>query len=80
MRKLYSIITVSIMISSVVVALGQSPAGSALRSSAESERRADSILSQMTLEEKLAAILPDSLTPKAALELLYELKALLDQR
>jgi DNA mismatch repair protein MutS len=27
-------------------------------------------------EEKLAAILPDSLTPKAALELLYELKAL----
>ena len=31
------------------------------------------------LEEKLAAILPDSLTPKAALELLYELKALLDR-
>jgi DNA mismatch repair protein MutS len=32
------------------------------------------------VEEKLAAILPDSLTPKAALELLYELRALLDQR
>jgi DNA mismatch repair protein MutS len=30
-----------------------------------------------TVEEKLAAILPDSLTPKAALELLYELKSLL---
>src|SRR6266567_1500485 len=56
MRKLYSIITVSIIISSVVVALGQSPAGSALRSSAEVERRADSILSQMTLEEKLALL------------------------
>jgi DNA mismatch repair protein MutS len=30
-----------------------------------------------TVEEKLAAILPDSLTPKAALELLYELRQLL---
>ena len=29
------------------------------------------------VEEKLAAISPDSLTPKAALELLYQLKALL---
>jgi DNA mismatch repair protein MutS len=29
------------------------------------------------VEEKLAAISPDSLTPKAALELLYELKSLL---
>ena len=31
-----------------------------------------------SLEERLAEILPDSLTPKAALELLYELKALLN--
>ncbi|HLY06174.1 MAG TPA: DNA mismatch repair protein MutS [Rhizomicrobium sp.] len=32
------------------------------------------------VEEKLAAISPDSLTPKAALELIYELKSLLGSR
>jgi DNA mismatch repair protein MutS len=32
---------------------------------------------ETAVEEKLAGVLPDSLTPKAALELIYELKALL---
>jgi DNA mismatch repair protein MutS len=32
---------------------------------------------QSTVEEKLANVLPDALTPKAALELIYELKTLL---
>src|SRR6266850_3058513 len=53
MRKLYSIIVLSLLISNVVGALGQSPAAPSLRSSTELERRVESILSQMTLEEKL---------------------------
>ena len=53
MRKLCSIIVLSILISNVVGALGQSPAAPSLRSSAEVERRVESILSQMTLEEKI---------------------------
>jgi len=53
MRKLYSIIVLSFLISNVVGALGQSPAAPSLRSSREVERRVDSILNQLTLEEKL---------------------------
>ena len=53
MRKLYSIIVLSILISNVVGALGQSPASPSLRSSTEVERRVDSLLGQMTLEEKI---------------------------
>lgn len=53
MRKPCSIIVLSILISSVVGALGQSPAATSLRSSAEVERRVDAILIQMTLEEKI---------------------------
>jgi DNA mismatch repair protein MutS len=45
----------------------------AARSEAPQQKRTSAV------EEKLAAILPDSLTPKAALELLYELKSLLDR-
>jgi beta-glucosidase len=41
------------LISSLVVVLGQSPTADSPQSSAEVERRADSILNQMTLEEKL---------------------------
>jgi beta-glucosidase len=53
MRKLNSIIAVSILISGVVGVLGQSPAAPSVRSSTEVERRVDSILKRMTLEEKL---------------------------
>ena len=53
MRRIWSIITLSILISNVVGALGQSPAVPSLQSSAEIERRVESILSQMTLEEKI---------------------------
>jgi len=47
------------------------PLFSAARSDAPQQKHKSAI------EEKLAAISPDSLTPKAALELLYELKTLL---
>ena len=47
------------------------PLFSAARSEAPQQTKSSAV------EEKLAAISPDSLTPKAALELLYELKALL---
>ena len=50
MQRLCSI--VALIISTVLIASAQAPTPS-LRSSAEVERRADSILSQMTLEEKL---------------------------
>src|SRR5256885_13221220 len=53
MRKIWTIIALSMLISNVVGALGQSPAASAQQSSPEVERRVDSILSQMTLEEKI---------------------------
>ena len=53
MRKIWSIIVLSILISNVVGVWGQSPAASSLQSSAEIERRVDSILSQMTMEEKI---------------------------
>jgi beta-glucosidase len=53
MRKLYSVVVVSILSSNLVCALGQSPAAPSLRSSTEVERRVDSILGQMTLEEKI---------------------------
>lgn len=58
MRKLCSIIAVGILTVSVVasVGVGQSPTGSSLQSSNESERRVESILAQMTLEEKLAML------------------------
>src|SRR6266511_1937685 len=53
MRKLWSIIVLSILISIVVCALGQSPAAYSVRSPVEVEGRVESILSQMTLEEKI---------------------------
>src|ERR1700730_9349716 len=53
MRKIWSIITLSILISNVVGALGQSPAVPSFQSSAEIERRVESLLGQMTLEEKI---------------------------
>src|SRR2546422_4956261 len=53
MQKLCSIIVLASLISPAVGALGQSPASPSLRSSTEVERRVDSILNQMTLEEKL---------------------------
>jgi beta-glucosidase len=53
LRKLLSIVLLPILISSLVGALGQSPASPSLRSATEVERRVDSILSQMTLEEKI---------------------------
>ncbi|HEV7745129.1 MAG TPA: glycoside hydrolase family 3 C-terminal domain-containing protein [Pyrinomonadaceae bacterium] len=56
MRKFSSIITVAILTFRVVAALGQSATGPSLRSSSEVERRVDSILVQMTLEEKLALL------------------------
>src|SRR5205814_8016707 len=52
MRRLRSIIGVSLMVSIVFSASAQSPPPS-FRSSAEVARRVDSIVSQMTLEEKL---------------------------
>src|SRR6266542_2389286 len=53
MRKLWSIIVLSILIANVAAALSQSPAVHSLTSPAEVDRRVDSILSQMTLEEKI---------------------------
>jgi beta-glucosidase len=53
LRKLYSIVVLSILIFNLVAVLGQSPAAPSLRSSTEVERRVDSILGQMTLEEKI---------------------------
>jgi len=53
MRKLYSIIVLSVLVSSVVGVLGQSPASTSLRSSTEVERRVESLLGQMTMEEKI---------------------------
>jgi beta-glucosidase len=56
MRKLYSIIVLGILTLSVVTKLGQAQTGSSLRPSSEVERRVDSILAQLTLEEKLAML------------------------
>src|SRR3989441_4482111 len=56
MRKLCLMAIQIFLISNVVGALGQSPAAPFPRSSAEIERRVDSILNQMTLEEKLALL------------------------
>jgi beta-glucosidase len=53
MRKLWSMIVLSILNANVAGALSQSPAVHSLRSPAEVDRRVDSILSQMTLEEKI---------------------------
>src|SRR5205807_7700037 len=53
MRKLWSIIVLSILISNLVGALGQSPTALSLHPQAEVDRRVESILSQMTLEEKI---------------------------
>ena len=53
MRRLYSIVALSFVTSTVFSALAQSPATPSLRSSGEVERRVESILSQMTLEEKI---------------------------
>src|SRR5258705_11397590 len=53
MRQLCSIVVLSSLISNVVGAMGQSSAAPSLRSSNEVERRVDSILGQMTLEEKI---------------------------
>src|SRR5258705_10348201 len=53
MRQFCSIVVLSSLISNVVGAMGQSSAAPALRSSTEVERRVDSILGQMTLEEKI---------------------------
>src|SRR5213592_1741991 len=52
MRRLRSIIGVSLMVSIMFSASAQSPTPS-FRSSAEVARRVDSILNQMTLDEKL---------------------------
>jgi beta-glucosidase len=52
MRRLCSIVALSLIVSTVFSASAQAPAPS-LRLSAELERRVDSILNQMTLEEKL---------------------------
>src|ERR1700674_5738910 len=53
MRKLCSITALSILISNVVGVLGQSPAAPSLRSSTVIDGRVDSLLGQMTLEEKI---------------------------
>ena len=53
MRKLSSIIVMSIVVSNFAGALGQSPASPSLQSSAEVERRVESLLGQMTMEEKI---------------------------
>src|SRR5258705_11810395 len=52
MRRLFLIVGLSLIVSTVFSVLAQAPAPS-FRSSSEVERRVDSILSQMTLEEKL---------------------------
>src|SRR5450432_1183455 len=53
MRKLCSIVILITLVSNVVGALGQTPAAFSLRSSADVEGRVDSILNQLTLEEKI---------------------------
>src|SRR5882762_4555441 len=53
MRRLCSLVALSFITSTAAGALGQSPASPSVRSSAEVERRAESILSRMTLEEKI---------------------------
>ena len=52
MRRLCSVIAFSLLVSTVLSAYAQAPARS-VRSSTEVARRVDSILSQLTLEEKL---------------------------
>src|SRR5258708_38731048 len=52
MRRLCLIVGLSLIVSTAFSALAQAPAPS-FRSSSEVERRVDSILNQMTLEEKL---------------------------
>src|SRR5713226_6637525 len=53
MRRLCSLVVLCLITSIVSSTLGQSPALPSVRSSAEVERRVDSIFSQMTLEEKI---------------------------
>src|SRR6266699_1929237 len=53
MRKLCLMTAQMLLLFPVFCALAQSPASSSLRSSIEVERRVESILSQMTLEEKI---------------------------
>lgn len=53
MRKLCLIALQIFLLSTVFCALAQSPASSSIRSSIEIEQRVESILSQMTLEEKV---------------------------
>src|SRR5258705_10375721 len=55
MRRLGSIVGLSLLVSTVFFASAQAPAPS-FRSSAEVARRVDSILNQMTLEEKVALV------------------------
>jgi beta-glucosidase len=55
MQRLCSIVVLFLIVSNVLSASAQAPAPSA-RFSAEIERRVDSILNQMTLEEKLALL------------------------
>jgi beta-glucosidase len=52
MRRLCSVVALSLIVSTVLSVAAQAPAPS-VRSSAEVERRVDAILKQMTLEEKL---------------------------
>jgi beta-glucosidase len=53
MRRLCSIIAFSFMTSTVLSVFAQSPASTSMRSSIEVTRRVESILSQLTLEEKI---------------------------
>ena len=53
MRTLCSIAIQIFLLSNVLGTLGQSPAAPSLRSAAEVEQRVESLLSQMTLEEKI---------------------------
>src|SRR5258706_12252014 len=53
MRTLCLMTVQMLLLSPVSCALGQSPVSSSLRSSIEVEQRVESILSQMTLEEKI---------------------------
>jgi beta-glucosidase len=53
MRKLCSMAIQILLFANFAAALGQSPAAPSLRTSGELERRVDSLLSQMTLEEKI---------------------------
>jgi beta-glucosidase len=53
MRKHRPIVVLIILISNALAGVAQSPLASSFRSSAEVERRVDSILTQMTLEEKI---------------------------